>query len=158
MFRSRPSITQIDALLHSTRQSSRVRCANLQSSSAIPSRCAPKGDVRPRRARELGAAILTGSRTSDLPLTGRTASVRLAQLSVELLVGSIEVEVDAEHDDAVVGDELPDGRRYCDEGATDDQDPIVGSTGVRNWERVEAEVLSKLIDNGRRVDDDEVGP
>ena len=111
--------------------------------------------MRPRRARELGAAILNGSRTSDLPLTGRTASVRRAQLSVELLVGSIEVEVEVEHDDAVVGDELPDDHRYCDEGATDDQDPIVGSTGVRNWEHVE--VLSKLIDNGRRVDDDEVG-
>ena len=79
--------------------------------------------------------------------------LRLAHLSVDLLVGPIEVELDAEQHDAVVGDELPDDDRYCDEGATDDQDPIVRATGVRVWERVE--VLSELLDDCRQVDDDE---
>jgi hypothetical protein len=76
------------------------------------------------------------------------------QLSVELLVGPIEVELDAEQHDAVVGDELADDHRCCDEGATDDQDARVGAAGVRNGERVE--VLSELIDDCRQVDDDEV--
>jgi len=72
-----------------------------------------------------------------------------------LLVGPIEVEFNAEQHDAVVGDELSDYYRCCDEGATDDQDPIVGSVGVRDWKRVE--VLSEFIDDCRQVNDDEVG-
>ena len=76
------------------------------------------------------------------------------RLSVELLVGPIEVDLDAEQHDAVVGDELADDHRRCDEGATGDQDPVVGTVGVRDGQCVE--VLSELIDDRRKVDDDEV--
>ena len=72
-----------------------------------------------------------------------------------MIVGPIEVELDAEQHDAVVGDELPDDDRCCDEGATDDQDPIVRAAGISDWERVE--VPSELVDDRRKVDHDEVG-
>jgi len=77
------------------------------------------------------------------------------RLSVELLVGPIEVDLDAEQHDAVVGDELADDHRRCDEGAAGDQDPLVGTVGVGDGQCVE--VLSELIDDRRKVDDDEVG-
>ena len=96
------------------------------------------------------ARLLVDSAITEL-FGGSLGSPRL---SVELLVGPIEVDLDAEQHDAVVGDELADDHRRCDEGATGDQDPVVGTVGVRNGECVE--VLSELIDDRRKVDDDEV--
>ena len=78
-----------------------------------------------------------------------TGRVCAALVSVELLVGPIEVELDAQQHDAAIGDELSDDHRCCGEGATHHQDPIVGSVGVRDWKRVE--VVNEFIDDRRQV-------
>jgi len=72
-----------------------------------------------------------------------------------LLLWPIEVELYTEQHDAAIGNELPDDHRCCGEGAAYDQDPIVGSVGVRDRKRVE--VVSEFIDDRRQVNDDEVG-
>lgn len=98
-------------------------------------------------ARRIGYHPATGMQS-----VGRSGSQRS---SLNWLVGPTEIEFDAEQHDAVLCDELPDDHGCRDERATDDQDPVVGTVGVRNWEGVE--VLGELIDDCRQVDDDEVG-
>ena len=75
-----------------------------------------------------------------------------------LLVTGVDVHVELDELDRVVGDELPDDREPRDQNAGGDQDPIVGASGDERWELVEgggedfddAEELEDLEVVGRR--------
>jgi hypothetical protein len=49
----------------------------------------------------------------------------------------MEVEFDAEQHDGVVGDELLDDHRCCDERAAHDQRPVIGWVGEGDGECLE---------------------